>query len=292
MVLSQRETRSSSKSQGETAPPVVISGDEGETTEDVERNNLVSIINASVSRALEKLNEDLSKNLKSYLDNKLALLQQEIKDLKKEIQELKNSHKNANDPQSYACAEDMPLPMRLQEKMVAKLTVDSDTLEQYTRRNSVRIFGVNHSEEEDTSEVACQVFNSLGIQCERKDIDVSHRVKAKETAQQNKPDAIIVKLVRREVKAEIMKKKKNLKNTTFKNVRIEEDLTAMRKRLIEVLKYGAVNRRVWSKDGVVFAKDVHPDGSEIRSTKVRNFTDLYNLELEPSKWYYVVGKVY
>ena len=186
----------------------------------------------------------------------------------------------------------MPLAMRLQEEKVAKLTVDSDTLEQYTRRNSVRIFGIKQVKDENTSEVACQVFNSLGIQCERKDIDISHRVKAKETSQVNKPDAIIVKLVRREVKAEIMKKKKNLKDTEFDHVRIEEDLTAMRKRLIEVLKYGAANRRVWSKDGIVFAKELNADGSEIRSTKVRNFADLYNLGLEASKWYYVVGKVF
>ena len=130
------------------------------------------------------------------------------------------------------------------------------------------------------------------IQCTVNDIDVSHRVKAKETTAGNKPDAIIVKLVRREIKSEIMKKKKNLKGTRFNTVRIEEDLTAMRKRLMEVLRYKATNRFVWSRDGVIFAKEVDADGNELRSTKVRNFEDLYNLELEYSKWYYVVGRIF
>ena len=87
MGLSQRETRSStSKSQVDTATPILIIGEEGANTDDVDRNDLISIINASVSTALEKLNEDLSKNLKTYLDKKLEPLQQEIRDLKNEIQ--------------------------------------------------------------------------------------------------------------------------------------------------------------------------------------------------------------
>ena len=61
---------------------------------------------------------------------------------------------------------------------------------------------------------------------------------------------------------------------------------------MEVLRYKATNRYVWSRDGVIFAKEVDADGNELRSTKVRNFEDLYNLELEYSKWYYVVGRIF
>ena len=256
-----------------------------------ENNDLVNIVNQCMEKALKNLNDDLISKLQTYIDGKLSPLQEDISKLRKDLASLKKCHEETGTT-TYSSADEMPMRERLAEKRVAQLTVECDTLEQYTRRNSVRLFNVRPRDGENTTEVACEIFNTLGVQCTVNDIDVSHRVKSKETTAGNKPDAIIVKLVRREIKSEIMKKKKSLKGTRFNAVRIEEDLTAMRKRLMEVLRYKATNRYVWSRDGVIFAKEVDADGNELRSTKVRNFEDLYNLELEYSKWYYVVGRIY
>ena len=84
-------------------------------------------------------------------------------------------------------------------------------LEQYTRRNSIRIFGIREQSNEDTDQIVVDLANEkLGFQLTKRDIDHSHRVQQKDP---RKPKPIIVKLCSYKDKTSFMRNKKKLKGS-------------------------------------------------------------------------------
>ena len=81
-----------------------------------------------------------------------------------------------------------------------------------------------------------------------------------------------------------MRAKKELRNSAdFKEVIIEEDLTAMRRRLVSVLQStGPPDRKVWTIDGKVCAKEQTSGGGE-RSVTVQTYRDFRKLQLNNHK---------
>lgn len=157
------------------------------------------------------------------------------------------------------------LVSRYEEKLLEKtkeiddlklqLEERTDELEQYQRRNSLRIFGEPERDGEDTDCIAINVAKKIGVQLDLSDIDRSHRV-GRKTNGGTRP--IIVKFTSYRKRREMFSSKRNLKKT---GITIREDLTRMR---LEVLKK-AVERfgqqNVWTTDGVVIVK--------VRNSKVR-----------------------
>ena len=88
-----------------------------------------------------------------------------------------------------------------------------DANEQYSRRDNIRISGIPPRENEDdewppTNEIVIETCEKMGIKISDQDISTSHWLPSK------KP-TIIAKFVRRDTKAEIMRKKKNLTKKEF-----------------------------------------------------------------------------
>ena len=79
---------------------------------------------------------------------------------------------------------------------------------------------------------------------------------------------VIVKFLRREDKIALMRSKRKLKDTVhYQGIYIEEDLTLMRRRIVNILKEtGGRQRRVWTIDGKVHAKEPTEQGGERRIT--------------------------
>lgn len=139
----------------------------------------------------------------------------------------------------------------------SKFTKRNDDLEQYTRRNSVRVFGIRETKGEDTDDKVIRVFKEkLNLDIQKTAIDRSHRV-----GQQPEPNEdgsarwrpIIVKFVSYREKRLVYEKKKLLKGS---RITIREDLTARR---LEVWKT-AVDRfglkNTWTSDGrILWTKD-------------------------------------
>ena len=123
-----------------------------------------------------------------------------------------------------------------------------DDLEQYQRRQCLRIFGVKEEQNEDTDKIAMEVSAKIGVQLDVVDIDRCHRVGKPQT---DKPRAIIVKFVSYRKRSEIFRSKKQLKGT---GITIREDLTRLRHKLLLdcVTKYGLQN--TWTQDGAIIVK--------------------------------------
>ncbi|XP_052249726.1 low affinity immunoglobulin epsilon Fc receptor-like [Dreissena polymorpha] len=101
--------------------------------------------------------------------------------------------------------------------------------------------------------------DKLGMQLETKDIDIAHRLGK---YVENKCRPVIVKLVRRQTKIEIMKRANRLKNT---GIFINEDLTKMNVEVLASLrlKEPELVEKAWSRDGKLFVRYRGQDRNEL-----------------------------
>lgn len=169
------------------------------------------------------LSEDFINKISSKIsENLIPSLQTEVKRLNEEVSSLKTSLVEAN--------------MRIEH------------LEQYSRANNLRIFGVKEQEKEDVNNLVVNMCNEkLGISITTSDIDVAHRLKSKE----NGIRPIIVRFLHRSTKKNIYNSKKKLKGS---KVVIKEDLTSYRVSLLKKLASCSPKTSYWTNNGKVFSK--------------------------------------
>jgi hypothetical protein len=106
--------------------------------------------------------------------------------------------------------------------------------EQYSRRESVRLFNVAECENENTNSAVVDACLSMGITVTSQDICISHRVGRR---MPHRPRAIICRFVRRDIKHSVMENKHLLgRSANWHNVGVREDLTAPRNRIVQQLR--------------------------------------------------------
>ena len=99
-----------------------------------------------------------------------------------------------------------------------------DLLEQYSRKDSVRVCGIAETDNENTSDIVVRVAKDMGLDISPNDISVS-RVRKRRRGRSDKPRPILAKFVRRDCKSQMMCRKKHLRQI---NVYVQEDLTKAR----------------------------------------------------------------
>ena len=135
------------------------------------------------------------------------------------------------------------------DRTISSLQNKIDDLEQYQRRQCLRVFGVEEKPNEDTDRIIIDVAQKIGVDLSVSDIDRSHRVGRRDTG---RPRPIIVKFISYRKRSEVFRCKKFLKGS---GTTVREDLTRTRHQLLRdaITKYGV--RNVWTQDGVVIVKD-------------------------------------
>ena len=115
---------------------------------------------------------------------------------------------------------DLETENKLLKARVVKLETASDTAEQYSRRNCVRITGIPESFNESTDDHVMSMANALNLDLTINDIDRSHRV-----GKPGKPKAIIVKFATFRARQKLYKSRVQLKTSGYEGVFVNEDLT-------------------------------------------------------------------
>ena len=144
--------------------------------------------------------------------------------------------------------------MLLREK-VEELEFTTDNLEQYSRRNNLRLSGIPETPtNSNTDKVILDLCKDLGISLSESDIDRSHRVGRPNGP---KPRQIIVKFTSYRARQKLFKERTQLKKS-HRNVYVNEDLTKKRNKLFydarQLLRRSLVDG-AWSSDGVIMVKD-------------------------------------
>ncbi|KAJ8981734.1 hypothetical protein NQ317_008995 [Molorchus minor] len=132
------------------------------------------------------------------------------------------------------------------EKAISSLSQKSDYLEQYLKRNALRIHGITESENENIVAKVIDFINAkLKISCDPRDIDSAYRLGG---ANPNQPRIILVNFVQNIIRNEVLGARKYLKGTAFT---IFEDLTPERYELLSTAKRKFGKNKVWSAGGKV-----------------------------------------
>lgn len=175
-----------------------------------------------------------------------ARVQEEVRKEKEKLEE----HVNSN----FAFLEDS-----INTKITAteKTQEDLNTLEQYTRKNSVRLFGIKEGDQmqESPEQEAIKVFKeSLHIEVEENEIEIAHRAgKFRQEGLRNprKARPLLIKFLSHKTKSTIMQAKKEFKGTDFW---LTEDLTrenAERVKILNGMRRENKIKSVWTIDGKI-----------------------------------------
>lgn len=144
-----------------------------------------------------------------------------------------------------------------------KLKDDIDSLEQYGRRELMRVSGIEEKGGENTTDIVKDIVKSIDDDYRDGDIIRSHRVGNPNRKDKNNrplpPRQIIVRVRDPMTKKRILKSSKNLKSSdNYSQVLINEDLT----KTIRLLAYKArqlknrnLIKQTWTVDGKIFIKD-------------------------------------
>ena len=132
-------------------------------------------------------------------------------ELRKEITELKQLVK------------DKETKIKDLEKQVCELESSVDSLEQYSRRNSLRISGVPEKEHESPVEVALELINKqMNVEMDHSALDRVHRVgRIKDGT--SRP--LLVKFATYRERHRVYRAKKTLKSNNSNRIFVNEDLT-------------------------------------------------------------------
>ena len=167
---------------------------------------------------------------------------------------------------------------------VRNLTYENDRLQQYSRRESVKIVGIPNNQGETIDQVeekVLKVFSDAGASVQRADIAVAHRA----GRERNGSRPILVKFVSRRTRNEVNAKKKNLKGKDgYQRVFINDDITPLRARLLGYVKGLGCVERAWTIDGRIHCVKKSPLGlaptDRPRPLVIETPDDLFKLGLD------------
>ena len=140
---------------------------------------------------------------------------------------------------------------------VRQLRLQTDALEQYGRRSSLRITGISE-DQEDTTKAVVDLANEvleLDPPLQEQDIDVSHRLNKPRNAPEGEPRPIIVRFMTRTDRYRVISERKTLKKyneDNRKKIYINEDLTTYRARLFKTtrsLQARKYFKQAWTYNG-------------------------------------------
>lgn len=199
----------------------------------------------------------LSKQVKS-MEDKLKDKKETIENMKKEAE----TQKQANESLQFALEDsDRAFYGRTNE------------LEQYSRRNNIRIWGIPETDDNEdaqtTIDKVVMVLNEkLGAKLTTYDIDIAHRL-GKKQKNRKSGRCIIVKFLSRMSKIKCLKdRKKKLKGT---NIFIQEDLTNLNYSVYMAARSNDEVEKCWTIDGTVYV--VMKGSDEITSISYSEYQD-------------------
>lgn len=196
---------------------------------------------------LETASEQIS-NFKATLDNQdaeIVTLKNQISDMQTTLDQNKEETKNLRKKN-----QELRESLDQRETVLKKQDKDINDLEQYTRSNSIRIYGMRDDDRTESAEATASavvklIQNKLGLNIQVSDIDIAHRIGSFQP-DGNRP--VICKFCSRNKKISIMRARRKLKGS---GIVIREDLTTRNAKLLEEVSKREVVDKAWSDGGKI-----------------------------------------
>lgn len=209
---------------------------------------------SSNEETLDKIASSITKQ-PEFVDSVSKKFEEQKDAMKQEIYE-SLSFDNNNLQAKYKELEKTCNELKCQNK---DLEWDIDSIEQYGRRNCLLFHGIPESTNdrvENTDGIVVDIMrNKLNINVDITDLDRSHRLGRRvnprmSTQLASKPRPIIVKFLAYNIRAEVFRKKRQLKGS---GLGVSESLTKKRMDLYRSVKGHPKIETTWSQDGRVIA---------------------------------------
>lgn len=182
---------------------------------------------------MKKMVKKISESLESKINGK-------IQDCKKKMEE------------RY---QDCEIKMRvLEENLHERL----DALEQHSRKKNLRIYGVQETANEDTTDALISIFERSNLLIPKEEVFSCYRIRQEKDG----PRPIFLQLKKIETKHGLLR---NIRKLKGQRIFVTEDLTTHRLKLLKAAKEKYGMKNVWTADGRVFAIE---NNSKIRIGKM------------------------
>ena len=153
--------------------------------------------------------------------------------VKEAISELDKQVKQLNIQVKTLKKENMRLSLENMRKRLTQVERDSDSLEQHSRRNSVRISGYPESYTDNTNDIVVKIARELDVDISKGNIDRSHRVgkptqQGRSVPDRARPLYILVKFSTYNARQQLYGMRKELLHSNddrMKNLFINKDMT-------------------------------------------------------------------
>ncbi|XP_054769794.2 uncharacterized protein LOC129277668 [Lytechinus pictus] len=183
-----------------------------------------------------------------HIEKRLLDIKEELQTQEARILDLESTSKSKS-----AEIESLRSQLETRTNALNALNNRLEGLEQYSRRNSLRFFGIKESPGENTDDIIIKLAtDNLKMNLRKEDIDRSHRIgpPKESTSENTKPRAIIVKFASYRKRREVIGNRRKLAG---KRMSILEDLTAKNAVLLNAARLSPKVKSAWSIDGRIFA---------------------------------------
>lgn len=224
----------------------------------MDEGQLVDKISTMLNERLEKMKVEIVQEVKQTmqthierLEAKVFSLEQINDNMRKQLSDIKTVVESQNDA------------LKVNEKKCDDLMTRVVELEQYSRRENLKIFGLAESRGEDIKkEVVEFLTNTMKCDIDETDISAVHRLDTKSHASIiNGARPVIVRFTNRETKISVMRSRKILKGS---KVFISDHLCKSMNALFNRVRKHTQVENAWSWDGSVFFKDTSGKVYKIR----------------------------
>ena len=195
---------------------------------------------SAVENCIATLESKLDDKLKEIKKEFLTTLKQQFDVMRSEILSLKESNSS------------LLKEVEILREGVRSAKEHAIRNEQYSRRSDVRIFGVSETTGEDSKQVVVDLLRSkLGLPAEKCHLIAAHRLpNGSRDKLPNKAYPIIVRFASRDLRDEVLQKKKKLGKGTY----INEDLCRDVQAIFSRVRSDPRVERCWTRNGSVFVK--------------------------------------
>ena len=149
--------------------------------------------------------------------------------------------------------------LKVRDDKIESLERKIDNLEQYSRRNLIRINGLKESDDgDDTTAVKTLIKDQLKVHLEPWEMQACHRIGRVKPKADEKPRQLIVRFSSYHTKPQVIRARRALKG---QRIFINEDLTKARAEVAKsarVLKEKKQIKETWTFNGKIFLQD-HSD---------------------------------